>query len=219
LLQIPKPEEVCVSTDHFPPPDDELVKRLLARDDKAFAWVVRTYQGKMLRLARTLVGEAAAEEVVQETWLAVLKGLPNFEGRARLETWILRILSNIAKTRLRREAGHKHRHITWEENPLSPEKERFDSRGRWLSPPLPWSEETPEALLASEELQQCLAKAIEALPPAQRAVLTLRDAEGLAMEEICNILEISAINSRVLLHRARAQLRTAVENYQKGKRC
>ncbi|ADE16012.1 RNA polymerase sigma factor, sigma-70 family [Nitrosococcus halophilus Nc 4] len=216
MLQNPKSG---MPIDPSPPNEEDLVKRLLARDGEAFVWAVRTYQGKMLSLARAIVGEPFAEEVVQDAWLAVIRGLPNFEGRARLETWILRILSNTAKTRLKREIRHRHAHITWEENPPFPERERFGARGHWSSPPLPWHEETPEALLTSEELQHCLTKAVAALPPAQRAVLTLRDSEGLEMEEICNILEISATNGRVLLHRARARLRTVVENYEKGKGC
>jgi RNA polymerase sigma-70 factor, ECF subfamily len=205
--------KVPVPIAHSPFNDDELIRRLLARDEEAFALAIRTHQGKMLALARAMVGEAAADDVVQETWVAVLKGLPRFEGRARLETWILSILSNLAKTRLRHDTRYRHRHTSWEENSSAPEKERFDSRGFWLSPPFPWNEETPEALLANEELRQCLLKAVTTLPPAQCSVLTLHDNEGLAMEEICNILEISATNGRVLLHRARARLRAAIENH------
>ncbi|QBQ54327.1 RNA polymerase sigma factor [Nitrosococcus wardiae] len=202
-----------------PPNEEALIKRLRARDEEAFVWVVRTYQGKMLSLARAIVGEPFAEEIVQDTWLAVIRGLPHFEGRARLETWILRILSNTAKTRLQRERRRRHTHLVWEDNPPFSEGHRFHARGHWLSPPWPWHEETPEALLASEELQRCLTKAVAALPPAQRAVLILRDREGMAMEDICNILEISATNGRVLLYRARAQLRAAIENYERGKGC
>jgi RNA polymerase sigma-70 factor, ECF subfamily len=137
LINIP------MSMAHSPVNDDELIRRLLARDEEAFALAIRTYQGKMLALARAMVGETAADDVVQETWVAVLKGLPRFEGRARLETWILSILSNLAKTRLRHETRYRHRHTSWEEHSSVPEKECFDSRGFWLSPPFPWSEETP----------------------------------------------------------------------------
>jgi RNA polymerase sigma-70 factor, ECF subfamily len=182
----------------------ELVRQLLSHDEHAFSLVVRAYQGKMLRLARALVGEALAEEVVQETWLAVLKALPDFEGRARLKTWILHILCNIAKSQLRREARSARTTQWWDDGP--PGEARFDANDQWRSPPCPWQEETPEALLKAEELRQCIESAIAALPPAQQAVLTLRDLEGLAMDEICNILEISPTNGRVLLHRARARL-------------
>lgn len=202
-----------------PPSEQDLIKGLLARDKEAFRWAVRAYQGKMLNLARAIVGDGLAEEVVQDTWLAVLRGLPRFEGRARLETWILRILGNIAKTRLQREIRHRRIHLRWQEQPPSFESERFNARSRWSAPPLPWQEETPEALLASAQLQQRLTQAIAALPPAQRAVLTLRDKQGLEMAEICNILDLSPTNGRVLLHRVRARLRSVVENYQREKEC
>lgn len=208
------------TTVSLPPAEDvELVRRLLAREDDAFAVAVAAYQGKMLRLAKAMVGEAFADEVVQETWLAVLKGLPGFEGRASLKTWILSILSNIAKSRLRHEARAISVNPRWEENPPFQEEERFDAQGHWQSPPLPWHEETPEALLNAEQLRLCLEAALAALPPAQQAVLTLHDVEGLPMEEICNILAISATNGRVLLHRARTRLRAAVEEFEKEERC
>lgn len=203
----------------LPAEDAELVHRLLAGDDDAVTVVVATYQGKMLRFAKAMVGEAIADEVVQETWLAVLKGLPEFEGRASLKTWIFSILSNIAKSRLRYESRRSSVNLDWEADPSAPEQGRFDAKGRWQSPPLPWHEETPEALLNAEQLRRCLEDAIAALPPAQQAVLTLHDVEGLPMDEICNILEISATNGRVLLHRARAQLRVAVEDFEKEERC
>jgi RNA polymerase sigma-70 factor (ECF subfamily) len=200
------------------PEDAELVRQLLSHDEHAFTLVVQAYQGKMLRLARALVGEAMAEEVVQETWLAVLKALPNFEGRARLKAWILRILCNIAKSRLRYEACRARTGKQWDDDAL-PGEARFDAKGQWQSPPFPWQEETPEVLLKAEELRRCIENAIAALPPAQQAVFTLRDLEGLAMDEICNILEISPTNGRVLLHRARARLWAAVEDYEKGRGC
>lgn len=193
------------------------MRQLLSHDEHAFTLTVRAYQGQMLRLARALVGETMAEEVVQETWLAVLKALPDFEGRARLKTWILHILCNIAKSQLRREARSTRTTQWWDDDP--PGEARLDANGQWRSPPCPWQEETPEALLKAEELRQCIESAIAALPPTQQAVLTLHDMEGLAMDEICNILAISPTNGRVLLHRARARLWAAVENYEKERGC
>jgi RNA polymerase sigma-70 factor, ECF subfamily len=217
-LRRSSPKGDRISDHHLSLPEEaELVRQLLSHDEHAFTLAVRAYQGKMLRLARALVGEAMAEEVVQETWLAVLKALPDFEGRARLKTWILRILCNIAKSQLRREARSARTTQWWDDDP--PGEARFDANGQWQSPPCPWQEETPEALLKAEELRQCIESAIAALPPAQQAVLTLHDIEGLAMDEICNILAISPTNGRVLLHRARARLWAAVENYEKERGC
>lgn len=195
-----------------------LLDGLRARDERAFRVLCDAYTPALLRLARSYVRDrTVAEEVVQETWLAVLKALPDFEGRARLKTWILHILCNIAKSQLRREARSARTTQWWDDGP--PGEARFDANDQWRSPPCPWQEETPEALLKAEELRQCIESAIAALPPAQQAVLTLRDLEGLAMDEICNILEISPTNGRVLLHRARARLWAAVEDYEKERGC
>ena len=206
---------------HAPSPSDdaELVRRLIAREERAFNEAVRAFHGKMLRLARTLVGEAIADEVVQEAWVAVLKALPGFEGRSRLSTWILGIVGNMARTRLRKEA----RNVRLEpnlESELAPwGEDRFDATGHWRPVPLPWHDETPEALLATEQLRNHLYAAIAALPRLQRAVLTLRDMDGLEMDEICNILQISSTNGRVLLHRARNRLRAAIEEFERERTC
>lgn len=199
--------------------DVELVRRLLARDEQAFAHVVRAYHGTMLRLARAIVGDTFAEEVVQDTWLAVMRALPGFEARASLRTWILSILSNIAKSRVRHEVRSTAVGNLSDEEDAALPASRFDISGRWRTPPLPWHEETPEALLASDQLRLCLEQAIAALPPLQRAVLILRDVEGMAIEPICNILDVTETNARVLLHRARAHLRMAIEGYEKGMGC
>lgn len=197
------------------PPDADLVKRLLSGDNFAFELLVGSYHGRMLRLASAIVGEAVADEVVQETWLAVIEALPGFEARASLKTWILRILVNKARSRLRHETRSIPVGELWDDDAPDLPAERFDSRGHWRFPPVPWHEETPEALLASEDLRQCLEIAMRTLPPAQRAVVTLRDLEALSMEEICNILAVSESNGRVLLHRGRNRLRAAIETYQR----
>lgn len=204
---------------HALPNDADLIKRLLARDEQAFTLVVRTYHGRMLYLARTFVGEAVADEVVQEAWLAVIKALPAFEGRSSLKTWILRILTNLAKSRLRHEVRSIAVGDLWDEDSPALPAARFDTSGYWKTPPLPWHEETPEAILGSDELRDCLKKALAALPLLQREVITLRDIEGLTMADICNILEVKETHARVLLHRARARVRSAIEDYQRGKGC
>lgn len=199
--------------------DADLVRRLIAREESAFKEAVREFHGKMLRLARTLVGDAFADEVVQEAWVAVLKALPGFEGRSRLSTWILGIVGNLARARLRKEARSMRLEANLEAELAPWGEDRFDAAGHWSRAPLPWHEETPEALLASEQLRVHLDAAIRGLPTLQRAVLALRDMDGLEMDEICNILEISSTNGRVLLHRARNRLRAAVEDFERKLAC
>ena len=193
--------------------DGALVQALLAKDERAAEQLIERYGGLMKRLAFNLVGSrAVAEEVVQETWIAVLRGIDRFEGRCSLKTWIFTILLNIAKTEARRE----HRTV-----PLSAYEDddqgnavidtpRFRPDGHWISTPSRWSELPEERVLAGETLG-CAARALSALPLAQRTVMALRDAEGWSSEEVCAALGLSAVNQRVLLHRARSKVRAAVE--------
>jgi len=204
------------------PAESQLLEALRAGDEAAFAEVVRAYHSSLLRVAQIYVSSrAAAEEVVQETWEAVLAGIERFEGRSSLKTWIFSILANRAKTRAKRE----RRTIPFSE--LEPtrvpeaalEPERFRSPddprwpGHWAVPPQPW----PEDGLLAGETRDKLAEAIEQLPPGQRAVISLRDIEGWSSEEVCNALGVTETNQRVLLHRARSKVRTALEEYLGGK--
>jgi RNA polymerase sigma-70 factor (ECF subfamily) len=157
---------------------------------------------------------ATAEDVVQDTWLGVMRGLDTFEGRSALNTWIFRILTNRAKSRAVRDArsipfssleSHDHE----EESAVDPAL--FQPNGTWADPPRRWNHDTPERLLMRREAVQQLQGAIEELPANQRVVVILRDIEGLDADEVCNILEISETNQRVLLHRARSKLRRALE--------
>jgi RNA polymerase sigma-70 factor, ECF subfamily len=208
--------EVQYARDENP---SDLVARLRNGDEAAFRQLVSSYHGSLVRLAMTFVSErSVAEEVVQETWLGVVHGLGDFEGRSSLKTWIFRILANRAKTRGKREA----RSVPFSslKDPRSePDYEpavdpsRFDSRGMWTEPPLPWTNAAPEELLARRETMDLIQRAIRDLPPNQQAVVTLHDVEGVAPDEICNILEISETNQRVLLHRARSRLRHALEQH------
>jgi len=198
--------------------DEKLVEALRAGVEAAFAEIVRAYNSSLLRVAQIYVGSRAlAEDVVGETWLAVLNGIDRFEGRSSLKTWIFRILANRAKTRAQRE----RRTIPFSaldpgrvpEPALEPERFRGpeDSRwpGHWAVPPQPW----PEEALLSTETRNKLAEAIEMLPAGQRAVISLRDIEGWSAQEVCNALDISETNQRVLLHRARSKVRKALEEY------
>ncbi|MBI2841391.1 MAG: RNA polymerase sigma factor [Acidobacteria bacterium] len=200
-----------------PVEDIGLVKRLLAGEEQAYLDLVRSLHGGLLRFAMSFVSDrSVAEEVVQETWLGVLNGLAAFEGRSSLKTWIYRILMNRARTRAVREA----RVISFaslagseSENEPAVEPERFAASGRWTDPPHSWSLDTPETILLRAETHDFLKKAIEELLPKQRAVIVLRDIEGMNPEDVCNILEISETNQRVLLHRARSRVRKLLEQH------
>lgn len=197
----------------------QLLEALRAGDEAAFAQLVREYQPSLVRVARIYVStQAAAEEVAAETWLAVLNGLDRFEGRSSLKTWIFRILTNIAKTRALRDGrtlpfsalqdpGRVPEAALDADRFLDPEHPRWP--GHWAVRPEPW----PEDALVAAETQAVVAEAIEALPPAQRAVISLRDVEGWSSEEVRNALELSETNQRVLLHRARSKVRRALESY------
>jgi len=197
------------------PPDEDapLLDALRAGDERAFAALVDKYGPSLLRLAQLYVSSrAVAEEVVQETWLAVLTGIERFEGRSSLKTWLFRILTNKAKTRGQREGRtlpFSSLASDGDEDQTAVAVERFARGGAWATPP----RGVPEERLLAGETRARVEQAISALPPNQRAVITLRDVEGLSAEEACNVLGLSETNQRVLLHRARAKVRTALERY------
>ncbi|MGH2785087.1 MAG: RNA polymerase sigma factor [Actinomycetota bacterium] len=196
-----------------------LVEALRAGDEAAFMTLVERYGASMLRVARTFVPtQAVAEDVVQEAWLGVLRGLDRFEGRSSLKTWIFRILTNVAKTRGERESRSVPFSSLAGDETADPavEPSRFDpphgSQGMWAAPPASWEEIPEDRLLAGETLTK-VREAIAGLPPQQRTVITLRDVEGWTSDEVRNVLEISETNQRVLLHRARSKVRRALEEY------
>ncbi len=201
------------------------VEALRRGDESTFGELIDTYQSAMLRLARLyLVDLVIAEEVVQETWLGVLRGISRFEGRSTLKTWIMRILVNRAKTRALRERRSIPFSAIWslddEQEEPSVEPERFRPpgdpyAGGWKSFPSDWGEIPEERLLARETVD-ILKLAIEALAPGPREVIILRDIEGWTSEEVCNVLELTETNQRVLLHRARSKVRRALERYFDG---
>jgi len=198
-------------------PDDEvLIPRLLEKDETAYRQVVKAYHGMMVYVAKSIVGEAIADEVAQESWVSVMRALPNFERRSSLKTWILRIVSNTAKSRLRHEARNVNVDDFEGFNEPMVNSAKFNHRGHWTSPPSVWHGESPESLLAGTQLQAVIDKALNDLPPIQRSVVTLRDIQGLDMDSICKILDVSESNGRVLLHRARSQIREAIDDYQKS---
>jgi RNA polymerase sigma-70 factor (ECF subfamily) len=203
-----------------PAEDVALVKRMLAGDEAAFTHVVESHHGSLIRLAMAFVASRdVAEEVVQDTWLAVLSGLHSFEGRSTLKSWIFSILTNRAKTRGVRDK----RTVAFSElsNPGSDgdaavDPDRFTEAGMWSAPPGRWDRDTPEQLLLRQEARAVMERTIAELPTGQRAVVTLRDIDGLDASEVCNILGLSETNQRVLLHRARSKVRAALERYVAG---
>lgn len=202
--------------------DLRFLELLRAGDETAFMMLVERYQPSMLRIARMYVStRAVAEEVVQDAWLGVLKGLDGFEGRSSLRTWIFRILVNVAKTRGQREARSMPFSSVWApdaEAESAVELDRFlppghdRSPGHWASPPASW-ETVPEERLLSRETLAKVAEAIEQLPPNQREVIRMRDVLSWTSQEVRNALELSETNQRVLLHRARSKVRRALEGY------
>ncbi len=188
-------------------PDEALVARILMGDEDAFVALVGRHQRSLLRLARTYVRDAAlAEDVVQDTWIGFLRGVEKFEGRSRFRTWLHRVLVNRAKTRGAKEARYVFMDPQDEASPIA---DRFEPSGSWRAPPRAWNL-TPEQSLLSDEIRSVLETVLEALPPAQRAVVELRDLEGLEAAEVCNVLGISETNQRVLLHRGRTKVRAAL---------
>jgi RNA polymerase sigma-70 factor, ECF subfamily len=193
---------------------------LRAGDEGAFLALVERHHGAMLRVASQYVrSRAIAEEVVQEAWMGVLRGLHAFEGRSSLKSWIFSILVNCAKTRGVLEARSVPMSALVqpdEEVGPSVPPERFQEdhqrwAGHWATPPEPW----PDARVESGELLALIAEALETLPPSQRTVMSMRDVEGLESAEVCELLHISEVNQRVLLHRARSKVRAYVEERMK----
>jgi RNA polymerase sigma-70 factor (ECF subfamily) len=200
--------------------DDAAVVAALRRgDETAFTELVTAYSGSLLRLAQDFVRTpSVAEEVVQETWLAVLNGIDRFEGRSSLKTWLYRILVNKAKTRGVREARTvplSALEVEGDERAVPEERFRgADNQwaGHWASPPRAL-DTVPEHRLLAREARKQIAEALERLPESQRVVVSLRDVAGWDSDEVCDALGVSEGNQRVLLHRGRAKLRAALERY------
>ncbi len=187
--------------------DTELLDRLRAGDEQAFVVLVRRHHDPMIRLACSFVpSRAVAEEVVQDTWMGVLRGIGSFEGRSSFRTWLFRILVNRARTAGVRE----RRSVAVGDAEAAVDAYRFDEAGAWAAPPEQWIEDVDDRLRAGK-LAGRIRSAIAELPARQREVVTLRDVEGLSSNEVCHVLEISDGNQRVLLHRGRSRVRQVLE--------
>ncbi len=194
-----------------------LLVRLRKGDESAFALLVRDHHRALLAIARSMLTGGEAEEVVQEAWLNAYRALPTFEGRAALRTWLTRIVINQAKMRLRRVG----RELSLEDlaTDTDPYADRFAADGHWQSAPIEWGYNSPEALLEERDLADCLQRQLNNLATNQRLAVELRDLQGVAIDEICNTLALTASNVRVLLHRARATLFRHIEHYRETGEC
>ncbi len=189
--------------------DRELVAALIARDPTAFRTLTADLYGGMLRVALMYCrSDAVAQEVIQETWMAVLKGLPRFQFRSTLKTWIFRILANRARTRAKKEGRTVSLDSILEDSGDALDPSRFNDRGGWQQPPADFD---PERCANDAQFVDALQAELENLPAAQRAVVMMRDVEGLSTQEVSDALELTPVHVRVLLHRGRTQLRARLE--------
>lgn len=205
--------------------DSALIARLRKREESAFVTLIDRFHGPLVRFLRNYLPDSdLAEEIAQETWIAVLEGIGRFEGRSSLKTWLFRIGANRAQTRMRRE----QRTVPFASLGRPDDDEEFDAErllpsafdpasGSWKSVPSRWDEE-PETRLTSDETVAFVRETIKELPPMQAAVVTLRDIEQWSANEVREALDLSEANQRVLLHRARARIRKALEGHLEGGR-
>jgi RNA polymerase sigma-70 factor, ECF subfamily len=201
------PAPTAAATERAAANEEDLIVRLRAGDEAAFTALVERHHASMVRLARGYVrSNAVAEEVAQEAWLGLLRGLDGFEGRSSLRTWLLRIVVNRAISTGIRERVHLPVH----DEELEDDTGRFSQDGWWASPPAHWSDEALDRMVAPH-LAARIKEFIAELPEAQQSVVTLRDVEGLPSDQVCRILGISEGNQRVLLHRGRTRLRSRLE--------
>jgi RNA polymerase sigma-70 factor (ECF subfamily) len=199
--------------------DDLLVARLRSGEEAAFRELVLRYGGRLQRLARVHTrNDALIDEAVQETWLAVFRGVQGYAGRAPFRAWLFAILVNQARRAAAREK--RHAHPEFRDEALDPadadtsagfaETPAMGADGAWLEPPPAWGTQDPAHILQEREGLKVIERELEALPPRQRQVVLLRDVEGLSPEAVCNILELTDTHQRVLLHRARMRIRAAL---------
>ena len=191
--------------------DADLLSRLRAGDRSAATELVKRYHPRLLSVARSLLRNSGdAEDALQEAWISALRAIDGFDGRCSLLTWLTRIVINSAKMRLRRQG----RELSLEEL-QDPDQSgfQFSSDGHWQSSPIAWHFSGPEELLCEQDLQRCLDHTLLDMPENQRVVLTMRDIQGMELDEICNSLEIGASNVRVLLHRARTRVYRMIDRY------
>ncbi|MDO6747686.1 RNA polymerase sigma factor [Gilvimarinus sp. 1_MG-2023] len=198
--------------------EKDLVFAAINGNDNAYAELVQRHHSIMVAVAAAIVGPSLAEDVVQDAWVSAHRALAKFEHRSSLKTWLLRIVSNEALTRAKRES----RHISLDTQPDEGgylDDDNFNRWGHWANKPPHWHLETPDALLEEVDLHHCINKTLLLLPPTQRAVFRLRDMEQTSFDQISELLGVSAANARVLVHRARLTLMNIIDSYQETGRC
>jgi len=196
--------------------EQQILEKLLAGDEIVFQQIFKQYHSAMQAVAYAIAGPVIADGVVQEAWFSALRAMPKFEGRSSLKSWLIRIVANEAKTRRRKEnrsVSLEAIQDTWATDP------RFSENSHWKNPSSQWHGDTPEDLLVADELKDCIEKHLALLPENQLAALRLRDAGGLSMDDLCNILDVSSSNVRVLLHRARDKVLKVIDHFQMTGEC
>lgn len=200
--------------------DIEKLNRMKNGDLSIFSELVRDHHHALIALATPIVGASEAEEVVQNAWVKAYKAIPDFQGRAKIRSWLSQIVINEARMLLRsRKKELLFVDTENYDNPIDTFVDCFNQDGSWRKPPVSWQFDSPESLLMAADLQDCLEKLLSKMPDQQRAMLEMRDSCELPFEEICNNLSISASNARVLLYRARAQLFKLIDHYQETGEC
>lgn len=196
--------------------DRQLVSRLLNKEDTAYRQLIGEHHKNLLHTISAIAGPAMAEDILQDTWLTVMQSLPRFEFRSRLKTWIYAIAVNTARAYLRKSK----RNVSLENiSGIQQQDERFDQQGHWKAEFFPslWETDNPESLLNSRQLLEQMDNSLNKLPPLQRAVLLMKDQQGMEFEEIAQILDVTENNTRVLLHRARKVIHQSIDRYQQEK--
>jgi RNA polymerase sigma-70 factor (ECF subfamily) len=200
--------------------EKDTLQQLQQGDKTLFSELVRDHHRALIALVVPIVGQSEAEEVVQNSWVKAYRSIARFEGRSQLRTWLSRIAINEAKMQLRsRKRELLFADMGDADNSDDALADRFTNKGRWDKPSADWHTDSPDALLMSDALQDCLQQLLVAMPDNQRCMLEMRDSSEMNFSEICNELAISASNARVLLHRARAQLYKLVNHYQETGEC
>ncbi|MDX1635531.1 MAG: RNA polymerase sigma factor [Marinobacter sp.] len=201
----------------LPESEDRLIQGLRQGDGDAYREAVRLYTPGMMAVARFYLNPANAEDVVQDCWVAVIDAIGKFEGRSGLKTWLHRIVANRAKNRLRNTRREVDTDFS---EALDPDLDRrYGPNGRWLQPPTLRTDETADALIENDALKDCLDKHLSALPDSQRSALMLYETHHHKSEDVCNILDVSHSNLRVLIHRARQKIFLMVEEFQETGEC
>ncbi len=196
--------------------ESELIKKLLVGDEIVFKHVFKQYYSLMHSIASSISGNSIADEIIQEAWMSALKGLKKFEGRSSFKSWLMRIVANEAKTRLRKESrlvSLESMQESWATDP------RFNESSHWVNPTSQWHGDTPEELLLADELQDCIKHNLANLPENQLSAIKMRDAGGLSMDDLSNILEVTPSNVRVLLHRGRDKILQVIDHFQRTGEC